>query len=351
MRHQGIGVKKLVYTQSPCAERNSSTPLTQTDINRQNLRMNRQVQPMLDGNSDMYALIASLTPPPPANTCDDFKTSKSIGPAYPWPMPGWNGGIPETAGAVTAAAAQAALSTSGATGTTAAGVATPPTAGSSPTPSGNPATGGPGWQPGQGGRGAQFGRGGRFSGPSGRNGNASPYFLGGGLLERLSNSIQNFSCPPAATKVIPVPVVSAPIPAVTTPAAPAAPASTCPPQSQCMTGNICLDLKRGCVAQSQLDPAQVLACAEAGYSGNENYFPCVIAQPNLPFIGSPLPNPPQYATVAAQDNFPGGNWGLSGLGCGGDGPGTFSGVIGIALGVAAGLFFADWLSKQRSFAA
>jgi hypothetical protein len=33
-----------VYTQAPCAVRNSGTPITQADVDRQNLRMNRMVQ-------------------------------------------------------------------------------------------------------------------------------------------------------------------------------------------------------------------------------------------------------------------------------------------------------------------
>jgi hypothetical protein len=84
--------------------------------------------------------------------------------------------------------------------------------------------------------------------------------------------------------------------------------------------------------------------------GGESFFPCVIA--NLPAnptnYGTPNPNPPLYESVRAQDVPPtSGNWGMSGLGCGDGGPGTLLGVMGIAIGVAAGLLFVDWFAKQR----
>lgn len=359
-----------MYTQSSCSERNSGTPLTQADINRQNLRMNRIVQPMLDGNSDMGALIVSLTPPAPANTCDDFKNSNSLGPAFPWPLPGWNGGQRESAATVAAAAAQMSASIAAGNDSLIAGVTSPattpanstPAPGAAPTPAGAPSTvpaAGAGWVRSRGPRGAMFGRGGNGSG--GRLvTSGSSYFLHGGIVEQIQQAVRNFNCGPGAKTagpaVIPVPTVLTPSSGVGPPTVPApsgAPAPSggaCPPQSACMTGNICLDLKRGCVSSSQLTSDQLLACAEAGYTGMENYFPCVIANlPNpAPQFGTPLPNPPPYPSVMAQDVPPtSGNWGgLAGLGCG-DGPGTLTGVIGIALGVAAGLFFADWLSKER----
>ena len=41
---------------------------------------------------------------------------------------------------------------------------------------------------------------------------------------------------------------------------------------------------------------------ESGILGNEAFFPCLIPQgPNLPYTGTPMPNPPQYSTVAGQD--------------------------------------------------
>lgn len=355
-----------MYTQSSCSERNSGTPLTQADIDRQNIRMNRQVQPMLDGNFDMAGLIRSLTPPPPANTCDDFKSSLSLGPAYPWPLPGWNGGVPESAATVAAARAQAASSVSSGTAATAAGVTSPVSTpavaaavpGAAPTPSGSPAVASPGsgWARSRRPHPLILGRGARHGYRGG-----SPYAMHRGILDQVQTLVTNFSCPKTAVIAVPsapgVPTAGAPVPtstpvAVPKPimiAAPSAPAKACPPQSSCRTGNICLDLKRGCVSANQVDSAQLLACAEAGYSGNENFFPCVLAQPNLPHIGTPMPNPPSYQSVYSQDVPPTGNyWGLSGLGCdSGGGPGTLLGVLGIALGVAGGLFFADWISKQR----
>ena len=313
----------------------------------------------------MTGLIRSLTPPPPVNTCDDFKSSRSIGPAYPWPVPGWNGGIPESAAAVAAARAQAAADISAANASASAGVTSPVSTpavtsavpGAAPTPSGSPAVAPPGsgWARGRRPYPLMIGRGSRDRGRAG-----SPYSMHRGILDSVQTLVNNFSCP--KTAVIAVPAV-APVPSAASPVGPAtpvstpkpilisppAPAKTCPPQSSCRTGNICLDLKRGCVSASQVDAAQLLACAQNGYSGNENFFPCVLAQPNLPHLGTPMPNPPPYQSVYSQDVPPTGNyWGLSGLGCdGGGGPGTLLGVLGIALGVAGGLFFADWISKQR----
>lgn len=330
-----------MYTQATCSVRNSATPIIQSDIDNQNLRMNRIVQPMLDGNSDLAALLASLTPPTPVNTCDDFTSSKSLGPAYPWPLPGWQGGTPESAATVAAARAAMAASISAANASTAAGVASPvvtpatttPVAGSSPTPAGSPASTGP-----------VFGRGG--------NRKVGRYLLHRGILDQLQRTVPNFACPSAKPSALPVPSLFAPA-ATPSPFKPlVSPVSGCPPQSQCMTGNICLDIRRGCVDSSQVSPQQMQACVQAGYQGVELFFPCVLATPNLPFLGMPTPNPPPYSSVRAQDVPPtGGNWntgvsGLSGLGCG-DGPGTLIGVLGVALGVAAGLFFVDWVMKQR----
>lgn len=311
---------------------------------------------MLDGNSDMSNLIASLTPPPPVSKCSDFTNSKSLGPAYPWPLPGWSGGngtLPVTAGAVTAAADQASAASSAAASSAAAGVAAPVVSSSpaSATPTAAPTPAGvPGWAPGNLPRGAGFGR-----GRANRRISQSGYYLRGGLVEQLGQSIRNFTCP-QPTRVLTVPAVApaasaAPVapPAVVPSPAPAA-APACPPQSACMTGNICLDLKRGCVSSNQLSSQQLQACAEAGYEGLELFFPCVLANPNLPYLGTPMPNPPPYSSVESQDVPPSGNWntGLSGLGCGGDGPGTLLGMLGIVLGVAGGLYLSDWLRRKAA---
>ncbi len=201
-------------------------------------------------------------------------------------------------------------------------------------------------------RGGQFGAGrGRFGrGGDERNGD-SGYFFQPRVLAQTQGQISNFTCPPApAPKVIAVPTtVPAPAPILAQhPTAQPGATWACPPQSQCQTGNICLDLKRGCVMSSQVSLEQVVACSKAGYSGNEAFFPCLIPQgPNLPYLGTPMPNPPQYSTVAGQDVPPPSsqNWrGLSGLGYGGGS--DLTNVVVIALGVTAGLWFAGWLAKE-----
>ena len=70
-----------------------------------------------------------------------------------------------------------------------------------------------------------------------------------------------------------------------------------PPPVDCRTGNWCLDIRRGCVLSSQVDPAQLQLCSQAGYAGNENLFPMIAAHGgvlNGEFFGTPDPNPPPY---------------------------------------------------------
>jgi hypothetical protein len=124
---------------------------------------------------------------------------------------------------------------------------------------------------------------------------------------RLANAYPNYGptvdmlslvppCPcfsNAAPIAIAVPPVAAPNP---TPAPAPAPGNC--PYPGCSTGNVCLDLVTGCVSNSQVDAAQVLACTKAGYGtfGNSGVWISAImlgCGGNLPFLGTPLPNPPQ----------------------------------------------------------
>lgn len=116
--------------------------------------------------------------------------------------------------------------------------------------------------------------------------------------------------PPAAPRVVPITnafvYTPAPAPLTTTPITPVvpippagAPASPGPPAAQqdCQTGNICIDLRNGCVLSSQVDVAQLLACAKAGYVGNLNKYPAIAGRGGAQggkFFGTPMPNPPQF---------------------------------------------------------
>jgi hypothetical protein len=96
--------------------------------------------------------------------------------------------------------------------------------------------------------------------------------------------------------VIPVPKVL-PNPSPNPAAGIIAPAQNCP-YPACSSGNVCLDLITGCVSNSQVTQAQVEACTEAGYStfGNSGSWLSAILMgcgTNLPYLGMPLPNPPQ----------------------------------------------------------
>ena len=266
-------------------------------IDAQNARMNRRVQPMIDGNSDMAGLVAALTPPPPIASCNDLTNSNGIGPAWPWPLIG-NVGTPTPAVVTPAptvaspAAATVAATPAGTTGSgtpaNSGGVVTGPGGWVVPLPpwmfqgirlpgsrggAGSPVgrAGGRGFM-----RGGQFGAGrGRFGrGGDERNGD-SGYFFQPRVLAQTQGQISNFTCPPApAPKVIAVPTtVPAPAPILAQhPTAQPGATWACPPQSQCQTGNICLDLKRGCVMSSQVSLEQVVACSKAGYWGTKRFF-------------------------------------------------------------------------------
>jgi hypothetical protein len=338
-----------------CSMPNSMTPITQARINAQAIALDRQVQPMLDGNSDMQALIAALTPPPPVGTCEDLTNSNALISVSPWPPTGQGGAPPVTGAHQSTLPTAPAASSSGA-------ASTPATAGSSPTPAGSVASAGTAGGGRSGGwgrvRGPIFGRA-RFA-----PGGGSPFFGRTGENSRLRGQFSTGQCarvltvprvvtPGAAIPAPPATPTPAPTPITTpTPAAkPAAPAWTCPGQPACRTSNICLDLRRGCVGSSQVTQAQIEACAAAGYTGNEDFFPCALTQPNLPFLGEPMPNPPPYSTVVSQDVPPPSSqnwWGLGGLGCDcdGGGPGVLQ-VLGLAAVIAAGIYFADWMVKQN----
>jgi len=96
-----------------------------------------------------------------------------------------------------------------------------------------------------------------------------------------------FSYAPAPSPLTTNPVV--PVPKIT----PAGTAAT----SDCETGNVCLDIRNGCILSTQVTPAQLLACAAAGYVGNLNRYPAVAAAGGArggAFLGAPLPDPPPY---------------------------------------------------------
>jgi hypothetical protein len=101
------------------------------------------------------------------------------------------------------------------------------------------------------------------------------------------------SLPPGVAPSAPTPAPLVPIPV------PAA-------LPDCRTGNYCIDIMRGCVLSSQVSAAQLQACSEAGYAGNENLFPAIAAAGGVlggEYFGTPDPNPAPY-----------GGSGMSGLG-------------------------------------
>ncbi len=152
--------------------------------------------------------------------------------------------------------------------------------------------------------------------------------LPGSFRRAIANAYPNYGPMFEASRLVPpcpcfsnAPPVVLPVPTVAAPTEPQpapAPAAPCP-YPGCSTGNVCLDLVTGCVLNSQIDPAQQTACALANYGvfGNKGWWVGRIMQscPTPPFLGTPLPNPPQAdPSMNATMNgvFPG--QGLSGLG-------------------------------------
>lgn len=67
-----------VTQSSACDLPNSATPMTQARIDAQARRMQRVGNKFVRGNLAMSAVIASLTPPTPTGTCDDFTSSLAM---------------------------------------------------------------------------------------------------------------------------------------------------------------------------------------------------------------------------------------------------------------------------------
>lgn len=134
---------------------------------------------------------------------------------------------------------------------------------------------------------------------------AFPNFGPGVEASRLVPPCPCFSAAPPVALPVPV-MIRRPAPAAAP--APAAPAQNCP-YPGCSTGNVCLDLITGCVSNSQVDQAQVEACALANYPifGNSGAWltPILLGcGTNLPHLGTPLPAPPRadpsmYPTLKA----------------------------------------------------
>jgi len=108
-----------------------------------------------------------------------------------------------------------------------------------------------------------------------------------GKAPRIVPVTAEFTYAPAPSPLTTNPIV--PVPVIP-------PAGT-PSPADCETGNICIDIRNGCVLSSQVTPAQLLACAAAGYVGNLNKYPAIAGAGGAQggkFLGAPLPNPPQY---------------------------------------------------------
>jgi hypothetical protein len=149
--------------------------------------------------------------------------------------------------------------------------------------------------------------------------------------------------------VIPIPALNPP----TNSPNPTPPSTQCP-YPGCSTGNVCLDLVTGCVSNSQVDPAQTLACTKAGYGtfGNSGAWLSAImlgCGGNLPHLGTPLPNPPQATGAMAAQLTSANNAGVAATqklrgmsGLGQDDSSQLGGLLAIV--AAAGILV--WASKK-----
>jgi hypothetical protein len=117
---------------------------------------------------------------------------------------------------------------------------------------------------------------------------------------------------PAAGPAVPVPVPAA------------APSRKKLLQSACRTGNICLDIRNGCVLGSQVGSDQLLACSQAGYHGDANLYAqydidqsAALGSPDLspaPFDPSMLSNHPGLSGFGdTSPSLTGAGWLLGGL--------------------------------------
>jgi len=79
---------------------------------------------------------------------------------------------------------------------------------------------------------------------------------------------------------------TAPTPLTTTPIQPVLPIPPAGAPKDCRTGNICVDLRNGCVLSSSVPTAQLLACAQAGVVGNYNLYPAIAAQGGMSGMGA-----------------------------------------------------------------
>jgi hypothetical protein len=298
---------------------NSSTPMPASAVTNQDAWIAAIGSRFDRGNADMAGIIAKLTTPEPTGTCDDLTSSDALyGASSPFPFP-----VPTLL--TPAGSSPAAV---GSPGSAVAPAAAPGATQSAAAPSPGGAT--------------QAGL------------NTWPNYPWPGIMGDLRRSkvFPGFPCagggqmrPSAPAVSIPVPVVATPSP-VTPPSA----APTVPSQASCRTNNICIDMRRGCVRSDQVSVQQQFACSQAGYAGNENFFPAITAQKNLPFLGTPMPNPPPYSdpAVHALDVYPSG---VSGWGVGDDTPAIdFSNpwVIGIGAASLIGLLYAFNKGARRS---
>jgi hypothetical protein len=147
--------------------------------------------------------------------------------------------------------------------------------------------------------------------------------------------------PPAGTAPPPVPAAPG---GRSGPGSNAPPAPVASPGAAPTTGNVCLDLSLDYVVQSQVDPRQLLTCAQAGYSGvkggpllTQQYLLWRAANWNaLPKVAY-NPNPPQATPALLKAN---------GLGQYDDG-GSCMCLVVIALATAAGVWWAYEESRGR----
>ena len=171
-----------------------------------------------------------------------------------------------------------------------------------------------------------------FWGPGGSSGAGWPWDNGGGyggsgwrapqhqIPNRRSRSHHQPQTAPTSSvpgncpiviplvNTIPVPAGPAPVsmppsvlpaaaPSVSAPPSPALVTIPVPPPADCRTGNTCLDIMRGCILASQVSAAQLQACSEAGYAGNQNLFPAIAAAGGAgggAYFGTPQPGPSPY---------------------------------------------------------
>jgi len=284
-----------------CNLPNSATPISAAKISRQNARVNRIGNQFVNGNQILGNLVTECCSDPNRGgqgyTSDD--TAADLGTASLVPASASSASSATGSGGAASTASTVSVATVPSYPLTPVDIITG-TKGFSMTRSGSP------WP--------------RPKLPRSLQRAAARAYPNYGANQPARGLVPNCPClSNAAPVALAVPAIVTPAPAA--PVAVPVPTASCP-YPACSTGNICLDLVTGCVLDSQVTTAQILACADANYGvfGNMGTWLGQVAKgcQNPPYLGMVTANPPRadpsMRALLNQAQASASAYGLSGLG-------------------------------------